>query len=276
MTQQRGLGFVDVDRQPHDHGNQRAWHDVDQKQPVPGKRVGQEAAERRPQGPCQAEDHRDDRDDRRQVPAAKPAVHDRPDDRSDGAAAKPLHRAIEDHLAEAGRGGAQHAGAGKAERRDDEENAGREDARQHPRHRHHHDIGDEIGGLHPGDFVGASRQPALDLGQRAGDNLYVHDRHELAGAHGEDADPITQPRRRFGGSGRAQLRRRGRREPLSGGRFAPSQRNPGPAAAPQRAGEGHRRSSGFNKGAAAGDGYGDTIAHPRGAVSSKKREAALS
>jgi hypothetical protein len=42
-----------------------------------------------------------------------------------GTAAKPLQRAIEDHLAEAGGGGAQRAGAGKAERGDHEHDTGR-------------------------------------------------------------------------------------------------------------------------------------------------------
>ena len=70
---------------------------------------------------------------RRQLRAAELGVDDRPHGRRDRAAAKPLHRAIDDHLAEAGRGGAQRAGPGEAERGDDEQHAGRQQPRQRAR-----------------------------------------------------------------------------------------------------------------------------------------------
>jgi len=81
-------------------------------------------AEGRAQGRRQAQDYREHRDDARQLPAVEFCVDDRPHGRGQRAAAEPLHRPIDDHLVEAGGGGAQHAGAGEAQRGDDEQHAG--------------------------------------------------------------------------------------------------------------------------------------------------------
>jgi len=48
--------------------------------------------------------------------------------------------------------------------------------------------------VYPSYFVGAGGEPTLDLGQRTGDDLYVHDRHDEAGAHRQHADPVTEVR----------------------------------------------------------------------------------
>ena len=78
IAQQRQVGLVDIDRDPDHRGDRQAWDDVDQEQPMPGKRIGQKPAERRAQCRRQAEDDRDDRDDARQLPAAEFCVDDRP------------------------------------------------------------------------------------------------------------------------------------------------------------------------------------------------------
>ena len=49
--------------------------------------------------------------------------------------------------------------------------------------RDHHDLGHQIGGLHPGDLVGPGVQARLDRVQRGGDDLDVEQRHELAERH---------------------------------------------------------------------------------------------
>ncbi len=123
-------------------------------------------------------------------------VDDREHGGRDGAAAEALDGAVKDHLVEAGGGGAQRARRGEAERRAAEHHTRRHHPRQRSGHRHHHHVGDQIGGLHPADFIGAGGQPALDLEQRAGDDLNIHDRHELADNHRQHADPVAQGRRR--------------------------------------------------------------------------------
>src|SRR5215813_4081492 len=80
-----------------------------------------------------------------------------------GAAAEALQRAVEDHLAETGRGGAQDTCPGEAECRGNEQNARRQQPRHCPGQRYYHDIGDQADGLHPGDLVGGGRQPPLGL-----------------------------------------------------------------------------------------------------------------
>ena len=227
IAQQGQIGLVDVDQAPHGgrHGDPR--HDVDQEQPVPRQRVGQIAADRRSQGRRQVQDQRDDDHDRAELGLAELGVDHREDQRRDRAAAGALQGAVEDHLVEAGRGGAQRARGGEAERRDDEQDSRRQQPRQDSGHRHHHHVGDQIRGLHPGDLVGAGRQPALDLGQRAGDDLDVHDRHEQAGDHREDAEPVAQGRRR--GAGRS---RRG--APSGGDAAAAPALGPRPADTAQR------------------------------------------
>ena len=190
------VGFVDVDQEPYGDGDGDAGHEVDQKQPVPGKGIGQIAADRRAQGRRQVQDQRDQHHDRRQLRHSEFRINDGKHQRHHGAAAEPLHRPINDHLAEARRGRAQRARRGEAECRGHEQHAGRQQPRQHPGQWHHDDVGNQIGGLHPADLVDAGRQPSLDLGQRAGHDLHVHDRHEQAEDHGEDADPVAHGRQR--------------------------------------------------------------------------------
>ena len=79
-----------------------------------------------------------------------------------------------------GGGGAHDAHQREAAGRDREEIARRERPAEEAGKRDHDDLGDEVGGLHPGDLVGARRQPGLDLGERRGDDLDVEDRHEHA------------------------------------------------------------------------------------------------
>ena len=192
IAQERQVGLVDIDRDPHHRGDCQAWDDVDQEEPMPGKSFRQKPAECRAQRRSQAEYYRDNRDDACQLPAAEFAIDDRPHRRRDRATEEPLDRPIDDHLAETGGGSAQHAGPREAQRGDNEQHAGRQQSRQEPAHRHHNDIGDQICGLDPGDFVGTGRQPALYLGQGTGDDLHVHDRQEQPGAHRQNADPVAQ------------------------------------------------------------------------------------
>jgi hypothetical protein len=125
-AQQREIGLVDIDRHPHDGRDQEARHDVDEEQPMPGESIGQKAADGRAHRPGKVEDYRDDHHQGDQRRPAEFRVDHRPYARRDRPAAEPLHRAVEDHLAEAGGGGAQRARTGETECRDDEQNAGRQ------------------------------------------------------------------------------------------------------------------------------------------------------
>jgi len=192
MAQQRQLGFVDVDQEPYRDSDGDTGRKVDQKQPMPGKRIGQVTADRRTQGRRQVQDQRDHHHDRRQLRHAEFRIDDGKHQGHHGAAAEPLHCAINDHLAEACGRGAQCARPGKAECCGHEQHAGRQQSRQGAGQWHHDDVGNQIGGLHPGDLVDAGRQSPLDLGQRAGHDLDVHDRHEQPHDHGENAEPVAQ------------------------------------------------------------------------------------
>ena len=161
---------------------------------MPGEGVGQITPDRGTQSRRQVQDRRDYYHDRRQIWLAEFCVHDRKHGGCHGTAAEPLDCPVDDHLAESSGCRAQGTGRGKADGRGHKQYAGRQQTRQHAGQRNHHDIGDQIRGLNPGDFVGAGRQPSLDLGQRAGDDLDIHDRHEQADDHGEDADPVAQTR----------------------------------------------------------------------------------
>ena len=192
MTQQRHLGLVDVDQDPYGAGDGDAGHDIYEEQPMPGKGIGQITADRRAQRRREVQDQPDQHHDLRQLRHSEFRIDDGKHQRHHRAAAEPLQRAIDNHLAEAGCGGAQRARPGEAERRDHEQHAGRQQPRQSAGQRHHHDVGNQVGGLDPADLVGACRQPALDLRQRAGHDLDVHDRHEEADDHREDAKPVAQ------------------------------------------------------------------------------------
>ena len=98
---------------------------------MPGEGIGQKAADGRTHGPGNIEQHRDDDHQCDQRRPAELRIDDRPHGRRDGTAAKPLHRAIEDHLAEASGGGAQRARTGEAECGDHEHDAGRQQPRHH-------------------------------------------------------------------------------------------------------------------------------------------------
>ena len=108
------------------------------------------------------------------------------------AADKALDRPVDDHLVDIGGGGAQRAGRREAGRRNGEQHARRKHARQEARQRDHDDFGDQIGRLHPGDFVGAGAQARLDFGQRGRDDLDVEDRHEHAEHHRQEGDDAAR------------------------------------------------------------------------------------
>src|SRR5207244_2291735 len=74
----------------------------------------------------------------------------------------------------------------------------REQARQPAGQRDHDDLGDQVGGLHPGDLVLRRRQPAADLLQRGGDDLDVEQRHKAAKAHHDKRQEALEPSRGSG------------------------------------------------------------------------------
>ena len=67
-----------------------------------------------------------------------------------------------------------------------------ERARQEAGERDHDHLGDQIGGLHPGDLVGARREPGLNLGQRGRHDLDVQDRHEHAEHHRQEGEQAAR------------------------------------------------------------------------------------
>ena len=91
---------------------------------------------------------------------------------------------------------------GETDGGDAEQPARRHDPRQPAGQRDHDDLGDQIAGLHPGDLVGAGRQPAADVGQRGGDDLDVQQRDEEADAHAGEGEDLVARRELAGRGGR--------------------------------------------------------------------------
>ena len=167
-------------------------HDVDQEQPVPGEGMADIAADGRADGRRQRGDQADHRRDDGALRRREDREGGGEDARDHAAADEALDRAVDDHLVDVGGGRAQRAGRGEAGRGDGEQHARRQQPRQEARQRDHDDFGDQIGGLHPGDLVGAGAQAGLDLGQRGRDDLDVEDRHEHAEHHRQEGDDAAQ------------------------------------------------------------------------------------
>ena len=197
LGEQPLLGLVEVDQHPRRDRDDHARHDIDQEQPVPAQRAGEIATHRRPDRRRQ---RRGQADDRRHdgAPARRKDRERRGKHRRDHAAAdKTLQRAIDDHLIDVRRRGAERAGGREARGGDSEQHARREDPRQHARQRDHDDFGDEIRRLHPGDLVRAGAEAGLDFAQRARHHLDVEDGHEHAHDHEEEADDPPDRHRFF-------------------------------------------------------------------------------
>ncbi|AIJ59185.1 hypothetical protein P038_01431 [Brucella abortus 99-9971-135] len=106
------------------------------------------------------------------------------------AADEALNGAVNYHLLDIGGRRAEHAGKGEARRRNGKQHARREKPSQKTRKRNHDDFRDQVGDLHPGNFIGAGAKARLNFGERGRDNLDVEDRHEHAEDHGHKADGL--------------------------------------------------------------------------------------
>ena len=202
LLHQRRVGLVEVDQRPGGGRHQDARHDVDQEQPVPGEGMADIAADGRADGRRQRRDEADHRRDDG-APRRREDREGGGEDAGDHAAAdETLDRPVDDHLVDVGGGGAQRACRGEARRRDGEQHARRQQPAEEARQRDHHHLGDQIGGLHPRDLVGAGAQAGLDLGQRGRDDLDVEDRHEHAEHHRQEGDGAAQLHRRLDRPGR--------------------------------------------------------------------------
>src|SRR6185312_14987117 len=69
-----------------------------------------------------------------------------------------------------------------------EHDPGAERAREKAGQRNGDDLGHQIGGLHPGDFVGRGGEAGLYLRERGGYDLDVEEGHEHPEAHGQEGD----------------------------------------------------------------------------------------
>ena len=68
---------------------------------------------------------------------------------------------------------------------------GRQDAAQPARQRDHHDLGDQIGGLYPGDLILTGGEPAADFLQRRRHDLDVQVGNEKPKAHHAKSEDLA-------------------------------------------------------------------------------------
>ena len=71
---------------------------------------------------------------------------------------------------------------------------GRQDAAQPARQRDHHDLGDQIGGLYPGDLILTGGEPAADFLQRRRHDLDVQVGNEKPKAHHAKSEDLAMSR----------------------------------------------------------------------------------
>ena len=185
-----------------DRDGDRARHDVDQEQPVPGIGIGDPAADDRPDGRRQ---HRQRAAKRgRDVLAVRGEQQEHRGEhrRDQHAAAETLQHPPGDQHAERPAGRAADRRRDEDRQRDDEQPAHAEHAGQQPGQRNGDDLGDQVRGLDPAHLVGADIERGADVGQRGRDHLDIEDRHEHAEAHGAEAEPDPD-RNRLGAKLRA-------------------------------------------------------------------------
>ncbi len=191
-TEQRMIRLVEIDEEEHRGRDDDARHDVDEKQPMPRERVAEVAADRR--ADCRRE-RRHEADHRRHDVALgrrKERERHREHARDHAAADEALNGAVDDHLIDRRRCGAQQARKREADGRCGEQHPRRERASEKARERDHHHFRDQIRRLHPRDLVAACRQTRLDFRKRRRDDLDVQDRHEHAEHHREEACQLAR------------------------------------------------------------------------------------
>ncbi|MNQ76859.1 hypothetical protein D3C85_917080 [compost metagenome] len=187
--EQRQFGLVDLDQHWHGDRDENPRHQVDVEQPVPGRDVGDPATDHRPQCRCQGRHCAYGRGGDHPLLAGEEHEGRGEHQWNHRAAQKPLQGTEGNHALDVPGHAAQQAGQGETHRRCAEQPARREHPRQPARQGDHDDFGDQVAGLHPRGFVGASGEPAADVTQRRRDNLDIQQRNEHADAHagkGED------------------------------------------------------------------------------------------
>jgi hypothetical protein len=183
--EQPEVRLVEVDQQQDRDGHDDSGHDIDEEQPVPREGVGEVAADGRADRGGERRHEPDQRRDDRLPGGREDQVGRGEHGRDHAPADEALQRTPYDHLVDRGRHAAHHARQREACGGRGEQDARAERARQEAGQRDGDDLGDQVGGLHPGDLVVAGREPRLNLGQRGRDDLDVQDRHEHPEHHGE-------------------------------------------------------------------------------------------
>src|SRR4029077_3242770 len=122
-----------------------------------------------------------------------------------GRAQEPLQRPEQDHALDVPGEAAEHAGEGEARGGDGEQPARREHPREPARQRDHHDLRDQIGGLHPADLVLGRGEAAADVLERGGGDLGVQPRHQHPHAHYHEGQQAAYPARGGGRAGHGAL-----------------------------------------------------------------------
>jgi hypothetical protein len=202
ILQQREIRLVEIDEQISRDGDDDARSDIDEEQPMPRISVGQIAADRWTDGRRQCRDQTDHRGNELLPRALEDQIGRGKHRRHHAAADETLQRAPHDHAADRGARAAHDAGKRETARRYREQDPRADGARQKSRQRDGDDLGDQVGRLHPGNFIRRRRQAGLYLGQRRRHDLDVEERHEHAEAHGEKSE---QPARRDRLERRARL-----------------------------------------------------------------------
>jgi hypothetical protein len=159
-AQQAGVGLVDPQQHGAGRGDGQAGKDIDEEQPAPVQRVGDQSARRR------AKRRRQDADgaeDGRISARCLPENSVKPTANTSGTIAppvKPCKGAEGDNRSDRPRQAAQQAGNREHGARSHEQPARRQCPREEAGQRNHHQFGHQVGGLHPADFIRPGGEPA--------------------------------------------------------------------------------------------------------------------
>jgi hypothetical protein len=163
VAEQRPVRLVEIDQGHCGARHQQTRNDLDEKQPMPGQSIGEVATDRWTDGRCQGRHQADQGRHQAELGPRKNNVSGGEHGWDHAAADEALHGAPEDHLIDVGGQTAHQTGGGEAAGREREQKPRAKGTGKIARERDHHHLGDQIGGLDPGNLVGRGRKPGLDL-----------------------------------------------------------------------------------------------------------------
>jgi hypothetical protein len=195
------LALAALTDEQHHHGERGdAQRHDEQEDPAPVIRLGEVAAERRPDGRPDNHRHAEEALRHRPVLAGESHQQDRLRERYDGRAKDALTHPVGQQRLKRSGSGAQQRGDREADDAGNENRALAHARHQPAGHWRYHRSGHDVQGHHPGDLIGRRRKCALQLRQR-----YVDDGHRHGVEHGAQChrhqDQVTPRLGEFLGDG---------------------------------------------------------------------------